>query len=275
MFATHGRHGGRPLQQRAELTKGDGPSRLHGDLLSKQIATTQWSQVLAARDAAGTEARQALEGLCQTYWLPLYAYARSLGNDPDRAEDLTQGFFAYLLEKDILQSVEPTKGRFRSFLLASFKHFAAHQHRSDATLKRGGGTTTFSLDSTAAEDHLGQPPAKGMTPEQAFEYRWGLTVLELAIERLRSEWIEAGKGELCESLLPHLTGQEPRIPFREVGEELRLSETATRGAMYRLRQRYGQLIRAQVAETVADTAEVDDEVRHLLGVIRPWESETG
>ena len=248
-------------------------SKLVSRLVSRRLATTQWSQVLAARDGAGTEARQALKGLCQTYWLPLYAYARSLGNDPERAEDLTQSFFAHLMEKDILQSVEPARGRFRSFLLASFKHSIAHHHRRDKTLRRGGGTSTLSLDSAAAESSLAHTPIKGMTPEQAYEYRWGLTVLEQAIERLRAEWSAADRERLFEGLHPHLTGQEPRVPFREVGDDLGMTETATRGAMYRLRQRYGQLIRAEIAETVANADEVDDEVRHLLAVIRPWEGE--
>jgi len=229
--------------------------------------------VLAARDGSEVEARRALEGLCQTYWPPLYAYVRSLGHDADDALDLTQGFFTHLLEKDILQSVEPSTGRFRSFLFASIKHFVAHHPRKGRALKRGGGTTTVSLDSQVAESQLARAPIEGMTPEQAFEYRWGLTVLEQALARLRSEWIESDRESLFEGLQSHLTGQEPRVPFRQLGDELGMTETATRGAMYRLRQRYGQLIRAAIAETVADSADVDGEVRHLLGVIKPWQQE--
>ena len=241
--------------------------------MSARMATTQWSQVLAARDGSETEAHRALEGLCQTYWLPLYGYARSLGHNADEAEDLTQGFFAYLLEKDILQSVEPSAGRFRSFLLVSVKHFIAHHHRRERALKRGGGTATISLDADRGEELLSRAPIEGMNPDQAYEYRWGLAVLERALERLRSEWTDTDRIRLFEGLQQHLTGQEPRVPFRQLGEELGMTETATRGAMYRLRKRYGQLIRTEIAETVADASQVDDEVRHLLTVIKPWELE--
>lgn len=229
--------------------------------------------MLAARDGSDTEARRALEGLCQTYWPPLYAYVRSLGHDADDALDLTQGFFTHLLEKEILQSVEPSMGRFRSFLFASIKHFVAHHHRKGRALKRGGGTRTVSLDTSVVEDQLARAPIEGMTPEQTFEYRWGLTVLEQALNCLESEWGDDKRLPLFEGLRPHLTGQEPRVPFRQIGDELGMTETAMRGAMYRLRQRYGELIRAEIAETVADSGDVDDEVRHLLGVIRPWQKE--
>ena len=238
-----------------------------------RLATTQWSRVLAARDGSETEARRALEGLCKTYWLPLYAYARSLGHSAEDASDLTQGFFAYLVEKEILQSVDPSLGRFRSFLFASIKNFIAHHHRKEGALKRGGGATTVSLDSAAAEDGITSVPIDTMTPEQVFEYRWGLTVVERALDRLAAEWSEEPKSRLFDRLKPHLTGQEPRIPFREIASDLEMSDVATRGAMYRLRKRYGQLIRAEIAETVADEGDIDDEVRHLLSVIGPWESE--
>jgi RNA polymerase sigma-70 factor (ECF subfamily) len=228
--------------------------------------------VLAARDGSETEARGALESLCQTYWSPLYAYARSLGHDADEASDLTQGFFAYLVEKEILQSVDPAAGRFRSFLFASIKHFIAHHHRRERALKRGGGTTTISLDSRSDDERLAGLQMDTMTPEQVFEYRWGLTVLERALSRLQSEWSDETKARLFESLKPHLTGQEPRIPFREIAVDLEMTDVAVRGAMYRLRQRYGQLIRLEIEETVADSADVDDEVRHLLSVIGPWET---
>jgi RNA polymerase sigma-70 factor (ECF subfamily) len=195
-----------------------------------------------------------------------------LGHDADEARDLTQGFFTYLLEREILQSVEPSTGRFRSFLFASIKHFIAHEHRKERALKRGGGTIKISLDSSAAEGHLADVPTEGMTPDQVFEYRWGLTVLEQALARLEAEWNDTDKARLFASLKPHLTGQEPRVPFREIGAELEMTEVATRGAMYRLRQRYGQLIRTEIAETVAKSDDVDVEVRHLLAVIGPWEA---
>jgi len=235
-----------------------------------RLATTQWSRVLAARDGSETEARHALEGLCQTYWLPLYAYARSLGHNAEDASDLTQGFFAYLVEKEILQSVDPSLGRFRSFLFTSIKHYIAHENRKQRALKRGGGTPTISLDSRPDEDRLAGLPMETMTPDQIFEYRWGLTVVERALDRLESEWGDDARATLFNRLKPHLTGQEPRVPFREIAADLGMTDVAIRGAMYRLRQKYGQLIRAEIADTVTDSAAVDDEVRHLLSVIGPW-----
>lgn len=240
--------------------------------MGARLATTQWSQVLAARDGSDTEARLALEALCQTYWLPLYAYARSLGYNSDDAGDLTQGFFAYLVEKGILKSVDPALGRFRSFLFASIKHFIAHETRRERALKRGGGTTTISLDARTDEDRLAGLPMEVMTPEQIFEYRWGLTVLERALARLESEWGDEKRSRLFFELRPHLTGQEPRVPFRDIAVELEMSDGAIRQAMYRLRQRYGQLIRLEIEETVADSTDIDDELRHLLSVIGPWEA---
>ncbi len=240
--------------------------------MSAKLATTQWSQVLAARDGSETESRRALEALCQTYWSPLYAYARSLGHDAEEARDLTQGFFSYLLEKEILQSVDPAAGRFRSFLFASIKHFIARHHRSVRALKRGGGTTMISLDSRYGEERLASLPIDTLTPEQVFEYRWGLTVLENALTRLESEWGDDTKTRLFRDLKPHLTGQEPRVPFREIAADLEMSDVAVRGAMYRLRQRYGQLIRLEIEETVANSADVDEELRYLLSVIGPWET---
>jgi len=240
--------------------------------VTARIATTQWSQVLAARDGTETEARKALESLCQTYWPPLYAYARSLGHDADKARDLTQGFFAYLVDKEVLQSVEPSAGRFRAFLFAAIRNFISKDRRRERTLKRGGATTTVSLDAIVAERQLSGIPIDEMTPEQVFEYRWGLTVLERALSRLERECSDQGKAELFKSLKAHLTGQEPRVPYREISEEIDMTETAVRGAMYRLRQRYGQLIRLEIGETVADPADVDDELKYLLSVTEPWES---
>lgn len=202
---------------------------LAAKLVTARIASTHWSKVLAARDGTDSEARRALEELCTTYWMPLYAYSRGLGHDPDQAEDLTQGFFTYLLDKEILRSVDPEKGRFRSFLFASIKHFIAHQHRKEQTLKRGGETTTIPIDSHDAERSLAEAPTEHMDPERAFEYHWGLTVLRGALERLRADWQARDNGALFEALVPHLTGSEPRRPLKELGAALGLSETATRG----------------------------------------------
>jgi len=235
--------------------------------MNARFATTQWSQVLAARDGTDTRAHEALTALCETYWFPLYAYVRRTGHDPDDARDLTQAFFAYLLEKKVLEDAEPSAGRFRSFLLATLKHFVANEHRRDRALKRGGDVQTVSLDAEEAERRFRYEPTAESTPEEAFEQRWAMAVLEQALSRLQSEWADTDRGEQFECLKPHLTGQEPRIPFKQVGARLRMSESSARGAMYRLRQRFGQLIREEVAETVADPDQVDDEVRHLLGIL--------
>jgi RNA polymerase sigma factor (sigma-70 family) len=235
--------------------------------MSARFATTQWSQVLAARDGSDTRAQKALAGLCDAYWLPLYAFVRRSGHDAEESRDLTQAFFAYLLEKNVLEQVEPSAGRFRSFVLASLKHFVANEHRRERALKRGGGVQTVSLDAEEAERRFRYEPTTQVTPEAVFEYRWAMAVLEQALTRLQTEWTESGKEQQFERLKPHLTGQEPRAPFRELGEDLDMSEVAARGAMYRLRQRLGELIREEVADTVADVDQVEQEVRHLLGIL--------
>lgn len=235
--------------------------------MSARFATTQWSQVLAARDGSDTVARQALGDLCESYWLPLYAYVRRSGHDPDDSRDLTQAFFVNLLEKDVLGQVDPAAGRFRSFLLAALKHFVANEHRRDRALKRGGHVQTLSLDADEAERRFRYEPTTRITPEEVFEHRWAMTVLELAMTRLEGEWRDRDQQRQFELLRPHLAGQHPRTPFGVIAEQLEISEVAARGAMYRLRQRYGRLIREEVAETVADQDQVDEEVRRLLEVL--------
>ena len=227
--------------------------------MSGKVATTQWSQVLAARDGSDTEARAALEGLCQTYWQPLYAYIRHQGASPDEASDLTQGFFAELLEKDVLADVDPSKGRFRSFLLASLRHFLSHQRDQARTLKRGGGTRTLSLDTEVAEDRYSGETATGRTPEEVFERRWAMTVLGKALGTLRQEATNDEQRRKFELLKPYLTGEEPKKPYREVGLELGMTELAIRKSVHRLRRRYGQVLRAEITETVAGDDAINDE----------------
>ena len=236
--------------------------------MGHHIATTQWSQVLAARDGADTEARAALEGLCRTYWRPLYAYVRHQGASPDEALDLTQGYFTELLEKDFLSDVDPAKGRFRSFLLVSLRNYLSHQHERVKALKRGGGTSVLSLDSSEGEATYSLRPADTMTPEQLYERRWAMTVLDRALDRLHQECRQAGNQAQFEQLRQYLTSTEPQVPYREVGETLGMSEGAVATAVHRLRKQYGRCLRAEVAETVVDRAEVDDELRHLLGAVR-------
>lgn len=225
--------------------------------------------MLAARDGSDTEARRALEGLCQIYWQPLYAYVRHHGSNPEEASDLTQGFFAELLEKEFLADVDPSKGRFRAFLLASLRHFLSHERDRVRALKRGGGTTTISLDIQSGEKSYAIQIAEEMTPEDVFEVRWAMTVLDRAVGRLEQELAEAGTSDQFEKLQPYLTSGDTQVPYRETASALGMSESGIKSAVRRLRRRLGQCLRSEIAETVADPAEVDDEVRFLLGKVRP------
>ena len=237
--------------------------------MSGKVATTQWSQVLTARDGSESQARAALESLCQTYWQPLYAYIRHQGSSPEEASDLTQGFFAEFLEKDFLSSVDPDKGRFRSFLLASLRNFLSHERDRERALKRGGGTLTLSLDVEVGEAGYALRPVEATTPIDVFERRWAMTVLDRAMGRLQREIDSSGDEISLEHLKQYLTSAEPQVPYRETAEALGVSEGAVATAVHRLRKRYGQCLRAEIAETVVDPGHVDDELRHLLQGLRP------
>ena len=234
-----------------------------------RFLTTQWSQVLAARGGVDTAARVALSGLCEIYWYPLYAFVRRQGYSPEDAKDLTQGYFTYLLDKEVLQEVDPSAGRFRSFLLATLKHYLSHERDKASAQKRGGGVQIVSLDTQGAEDRYHLEPGGDLTPEQIYERRWALTVVERSLERLRQDTAEGDRPELFDRLKGTLTGEEPRTPYREVATELRMTEGAVRGAVHRMRRRLGAFLRSEIAETVANPGEVEDEVRHLLTVIGP------
>lgn len=233
------------------------------------MATTQWSQVLAARDGSDTDARRALEALCQTYWQPLYAYIRHQGASAEDAGDLTQAYFAEFLDKGFLASVDPSKGRFRSFLLSSVRHFLTHERERARALKRGGGTLTISLDLDAAERRYRlQPASDEMSPEEVFEHRWALAVLDRAMDRLGSESEEAGRGAQFAELRRYLTSAEPQVPYQQVAETLGMTEGAVKTAVHRLRKRFGEWLRTEIAETVAQPVDVDAELRHLLACVR-------
>lgn len=232
------------------------------------MATTQWSRVLAARDRSDTEACTALEELCRTYWEPLYAFVRCQGEPPEEAADLTQSYFTELLEKDFLASVDPAKGSFRSFLLASMKHFLSHERDRSRAQKRGGGARLLSLDVEGAERRYGVQPDGEMSPEEAFEYRWAVTMLNRALERLRSDSAASGRGEQFEVLKRYLTSSTQQAPYKEAASELGISEGAVKMAVTRLRARLGQCLRAEVADTVADDSQIDAEVRQILEVLR-------
>jgi len=234
-----------------------------------QWATTSWTQVLAARDAPSSESRQALEGLCQTYWYPLYAFVRLQGHDADESRDLTQAYFAQLLEKGYLEDFDPSRGRFRVFLMASVRHFLSKEREKAQAWKRGGRAEVVSLDADV-ESRYRYEPVERMTPEEIYERRWALTLLERVLGRLRQDFADGDRDRDFEELKGFLTGEAPRIPYRDVASKLGMSEAAVKASVHRLRQRFGAMLREEIAQTVSSPDEVDDEVRHLLGVIAPW-----
>ena len=235
-------------------------------IMRRRFATTHWSVVLAAQEDDSTEARKALAALCEAYWEPLYAFVRRQGYNPDDACDFTQGYFARLLEKKYLSSVHPTKGRFRSFLLVSLRHFLSDERDRERALKRGGEKTIVSMDAEDAETGYRLQPSDHLTPETLFERRWAQTVVTRALDRLRKQYRARGKEALFNELRPLLTGEDEAVPGRQAANTLGISEGAVRVAIHRLRQRFGAALREEVAETVSPS-EVDSEIRHLLTVI--------
>jgi RNA polymerase sigma-70 factor (ECF subfamily) len=229
-----------------------------------RFATTQWSLVLAARDQAAPWAREALAALCRAYWYPLYAFVRRQGYGADQAQDLTQEFFARLLEKDFLQVVDREKGKFRSFLLAACKHFLANERDRANARKRGGGRTCLPLDFGAAEGRYGLEPAHALTPEKLFARRWALTLLDQVLAQLREEFLRAGKGPLFERLKVFLAGEKGTPSYDQVARELGSTEGAVRVSVHRLRKRYRELLCAEIARTVHDPGQIGDEIRDLF-----------
>jgi RNA polymerase sigma-70 factor (ECF subfamily) len=213
-------------------------------------------------------ATQALSQLCRTYWYPLYAYVRRRGYNPDDAQDLTQEFFARLLARNYLIAADQRKGKFRSFLLGALEHFLAKEWRRTQAQKRGGGQPVFSLDETDAEGRYLLEPADELTPAKIFERRWATTLLEQAMNALRLEYLARGQGEVFAKLQDVLSGAGPSTSYSELGASLRMSEGAFKVAVHRLRKRYGELIRAQIAQTVAAPEEVEEELRYLSAVLR-------
>jgi RNA polymerase sigma factor (sigma-70 family) len=234
---------------------------------ARQFATTRWSLVAAAGQGAAPEAQEALAALCQAYWYPLYAYARRRLPSAHDAQDLTQEFFAELLEKHYLEAADPRRGKFRSFLLTAFKHFLSKQRERGNAQKRGGGRPTVALDFHGAESRYRLEPADHTTPEMVFERRWALAILEQALTRLRQELANAGKESLFECLKGALEGEGPQDSQARIGAQLGMSEQAVKVAVYRLRRRYRELLRAEIAQTVEAPEQVDDELRDLFAAV--------
>jgi RNA polymerase sigma-70 factor (ECF subfamily) len=229
------------------------------------FAVTRWTVVLAAAaDQSGAERRSALEELAAAYWFPLYAFIRRQGHSAPQAEDLTQDFFARLLEKKSLATVDRDKGKFRSFLLASVKNFLANEWDKSQSQKRGGGQTLVALDAMDAETRYALEPSDELTPERLFERRWALAVLDQVLARLRKEYFDRGDGPLFEAVKGCLTGAAEVSSHADTARRLGLTEGAVKMAALRLRKRYRKLLRAEIAETVASPELVDEEIRFLL-----------
>jgi RNA polymerase sigma-70 factor (ECF subfamily) len=211
--------------------------------------------------------REALANLCQTYWYPLYAYVRRRGYSPEDAQDLTQDFFARLLERSWVGRADPQKGRFRSFLLTAMNHFLADAWDKTQAQKRGGGCQFVPLQFDQAETRYGHEPADQITPEQNYERRWALTLLEQVLQRLRAEYESGGNAMLFAALNPCLVGDRTAQPYTELGAKLGLSEGAVKSAVHRLRRRYRELLHDQIAQTVARPDEIEEELRHLFTVL--------
>jgi len=229
-----------------------------------QFAPTHWSVVLTAAGSDSPEAAEALARLCQDYWYPLYAFVRRKGFAPHEAQDLTQDFFARLLEKSVLKAADPARGKFRSFLLRSLQNFLNNEWDRQRAEKRGGKAFTFSLDDTTAEDRYRLAPAHDLTPEKIFERRWALTLLEKVHAQLKAECQDEGKGAQFEVLQVYLSGEPKAGKYDESAARLGLSEGTVRVAVHRLRKRLGQLLRIEVGRTVADPRDIDEEISNLL-----------
>ncbi|MEZ5300352.1 MAG: sigma-70 family RNA polymerase sigma factor [Verrucomicrobiales bacterium] len=232
-----------------------------------QFPATRWSLVLRARGADERAAGRALSELCGAYWYPLYVYARRVGNGAEDAEDLTQGFFARLLEKDYFAEADQRRGRLRSFLLASFKHYMHDEWDKSRAQKRGGGETPLSIDAAMAEERYRLEPQDKASPDVVYERRWALTALENFVGALRDDYAAAGKAEVFDALQPHLTG-DAEGGYAGAAEKLGISEGAARVAAHRLRKRYGEVMRREIAQTVETEDEVDDEIRTLFAALR-------
>lgn len=231
------------------------------------FATTHWSVVLSAQDENSPRSAQALEELCRKYWYPLYAYIRRLGNGPKEAEDLTQEFFARLLEKHYLRAVIPERGKFRMFLLMAVKRFLANEWDRATAKKRGGGKPLLSLEELAEQRYKVEPLADTLTPDRIYERRWALTVLDGVLARVKQEFAAAGKSDHFECLKTFLAADKEAIPYAEVAARLGVSEGAARIAVHRLRKRFREAFREEIANTVASSEEVEQEVQHLLSVL--------
>lgn len=234
---------------------------------SGKFVTTHWSMILAAGDTSSPLHKQALSELCQLYWHPLYAYLRRYGYDSHQAEDYTQSFFTQILEKHSLHKVEPTSGKFRSFLLKSLRHFVADEQDCSKAIKRGGAAHKLFIDLEKAEDQYTRSLTHNISPEKFFERSWAITILRRTMSRLEVEFTNKNKQVHFTALSAYIAGQKTNIPYHNLAIELNMTEGAVKVAVYRLRRRYLELLRHEIAQTVETEDQIDDEIRDLFAVL--------
>jgi DNA-directed RNA polymerase specialized sigma24 family protein len=238
-----------------------------GSARGGRFATTHWSVIAAAQDGSSPEARAALAALCSAYWYPLYVFIRGQGHPADEAQDLTQGFFTALLERKALAVADPARGKFRSFLLGACKHYLSHERGRVRAQKRGGGRKTVSLDFGDAEARYSREPAHTLTPDRLFARRWAMTLLDQVLFRLRQEFAAKGKQTLFDHLRVCLLGDKNALPHAQVALELRMSEGSVKVAAHRLRGRFRDLVREEIARTVNQPGDIEDEIRELFAAL--------
>jgi len=249
------------------------PSTQNSTAVSRAAAgfpRTHWSVVLAAAQTSAPQSQEAFDALgklCEAYWSPIYTFIRRREANPEDAKDLTQGFFARLLDKKYLQGITIEGGKFRSFLLTFVKHFLSDERDKASAQKRGGGQTPFSLDDTTGEDLFQAETATKLSPDQLFERSWAQTVLQQALHRLAREYAESGKADLYEKLKDIQPGEHGPLSYAEIGAQLGMSETAVKSAVHRLRRRHREILREEIAHTVTRPEDVDDEIRYLITLV--------
>jgi len=235
--------------------------------VTDRFPTTRWSIILAAKEADDAGATQALESLCRSYWLPLYAFARRRGDPPEAAQDRVQGYFAELIERRVLHDARPHKGRFRAFLLHTMKHYLINERQREAALKRGGAAIFTSLDAEQLEQRYGKSVAEQRTPESEYERQWALTVIDHVMQRLERDAAKNSRSAEFARMRGFLTDGGERGDYGVVAAELSMSEGTVRVAVHSLRQRFGQFLREEIADTVDDPDDVDDEIRSLFAAL--------
>jgi RNA polymerase sigma factor (sigma-70 family) len=232
-----------------------------------RFVTTQWSLVLDAGATGKPAAHEALECLCRSYWHPLYAFIRRLGHPPADAKDLAQGFFVYLLERQLVAKADPRAGRFRSFLLGSLKHYLTHEHERATALKRGGGRAVIALDGLPPEDRYALEPLDASTPDVIFDQCWALEQIHNALNRLRAEYVSSDQGVLFDLLKDYVWGEKNALTLTVIASRLEMSPEAVRKSVQRLRERFRERLRMEIAQTVASPDQIDDELRELRAAI--------